>query len=201
MRSKLLLACSLLTAAANAQSFKNGQLDLNLGIGLGNTFIGSGYTTSVPALSLAVDYGVTDAISIGGYIGYTKAKWEYSGTGFCNSGNGVGNFIYTYTDTYEWTYTIIGARGAYHFTSLVANDHLDLYAGLMLGDNIASSSVTSVTTPFCDKHDVVFLGQTYGGVILSGFIGARYRFNDHLGIFGELGYGITFLNIGVHCKF
>jgi len=201
MRTNLLLAFILLTAFANGQSFKNGQVDLNLGIGLGNTFIGSGYSTTVPALSLAVDYGITDAISIGGYLGYTKAKWEYSGTGFCNNGNGVGNFLYAFTDTYTWSYTIIGVRGAYHFTSLVKNDNLDLYAGLMLGDNIASSTFSSVTTPFCDKHDVVFSGQSYGGFILSGFLGARYRFNDHVGIFGELGYGIAVLNIGLNYKF
>src|SRR5438105_3509520 len=129
MRTNLFLGFIFLNAFVNAQSFKKGQVDLNAGIGFGNTFIGEGYTTTVPALSVAVDYAMTDAISIGGYLGYTKAKWEYSGTGFCNNGNGVGNFIYTFTDTYTWDYTIIGIRGAYHFTSLIKNDNLDLYAG------------------------------------------------------------------------
>ena len=40
-----------------------------------------------------------------------------------------------------------------------------------------------------------------GGVVFSAFGGCRYRFNDHVGIYGELGYGISYLNIGVNFKF
>lgn len=200
MKKIILIVFAASFMSANAQSFKKGQVDLNIGLGLGNTYIGSSLTTTVPALSIVFDYGVSDAISAGLYIGYTKAKFEVSSSEYCNSGNGVGNFMYTFTDTYTWSYTIIGVRGAYHFASLINNDKVDLYAGLILADNIVKSSVSTVTNPFCDKHFVIPLSRTDGGALLSGFIGMRYRFTDHVGLFGELGYGITYLNLGLNVK-
>jgi hypothetical protein len=35
------------------------------------------------------------------------------------------------------------------------------------------------------------------GVAYSLFVGGRYYFNQHIGVFAELGYGVAWLNLGV----
>jgi hypothetical protein len=200
--AKTLVAFAIIFSSvlnSNAQSFVKGQKDLDIGLGLGNNFYSyyGNRTSALPAIGLSFDYGITDDISLGGYLGFAGATWTYSGTDYCNHGVGNGGW-YNYTDTYKWTFTIIGVRGAYHFAKLIPNDKIDLYAGLMLGDDFAHESYS--TTAPCSDH-VAFYTSTLGGFAWSGFLGCRYRFNDHAGIFGELGYGISYLTIGFNYKF
>jgi hypothetical protein len=187
--------------SSNAQSFAKQQMDINFGIGIGNTFIHRGADKSFPVLSTSFDYGVTDAISVGAYLGYASATYNYTGTEWHPAGNGLGNAYgnyYTYTDTYKWKFSIIGARGAYHFAKYINNDKVDLYAGLMLGANFAKYTFT--TNSVYPEH-TPYRAETYSGLIWSGFLGCRYRFTDMVGVFGELGYGISYLNLGVNFRF
>ena len=177
----------------SAQSFNKGQTDINIGIGLGNTIITSGATNVLPPLSLSVEYGITDDISVGGYFGITGASYSYSGWENCGKGSDQ-----YYIDTYKWSFYIIGARGAYHFGHFIKVDKLDVYAGLMLGDDIAHFSYSTTST--CSDHIGFISSSTYGGFVFSIYAGARYRFTDHFGAFLELGYGITYLNIGLNIK-
>jgi hypothetical protein len=39
-----------------------------------------------------------------------------------------------------------------------------------------------------------------GGVVGAWFLGARYYFSDKFAVMGELGYGITYLNLGIALK-
>lgn len=167
-----LLACFLLilAGAANAQ-YQEGQLDFNLGLGLGNTFGAAGSAT-FPPINISGDYGITDNISVGGLIGYTAYKEDF-------------NFFGT-AGTWTYTYLIVGARGAYHFD---VTDEFDLYAGAMLGYNIASVSYEGTDFPGITEPSV-------GGVALGIFGGARYHFTENLGAFAELGYSVGYLNLG-----
>ena len=178
-----------------AQSFQKGQVDLNLGVGLGNSIIGPGSTNVLPPVSASLEFGISRDISLGAYLGFTGASYSYSGWEDC--GHGMGNGGY-YIDTYKWSYFIAGVRGAFHFARFIHNDKLDVYAGLMLGNDFAHSSY-STTSP-CPDHQQ-FYGQTYGGGVFSVFGGARYRFTNSFGVFGELGYGISYLTVGVNFKF
>ena len=185
--------------AVNAQSqdqaFQKGQKDLNIGIGLGNTIV-DGYAYNVwPPISVSLDYGVTDDISIGGYLGFTGASDKY--TGWENYGPGNSNGGGYYTDTYRWTYYIVGARAAYHFGKFIKVPKLDLYAGLMLGYDFAHYSY-STTSVYPNHYDNSY--QSYGGFAFSIYGGARYRFTDKVGAFAELGYGISFFTLGVNFK-
>jgi hypothetical protein len=194
----LLAGCIFNTSA---QSFAKQQMDVNFGFGIGNTFINRGATKVFPAISTSFDYGVTDAISVGAYLGYASATYKYTGTEWHPSGNGIGNAYgnyYYYTDTYKWKFSIVGARGAYHFAKFINNDKTDLYAGIMLGANFSKYTFTT-DSPY--PEHVATQTQSYSGLIWSGFLGCRYRFTDMVGVFGELGYGITYLNLGVNFKF
>jgi len=178
----------------NAQSFEKGQMDLNIGLGFGTPFAG-GHYRAFPPLSASLEVGVTDAISIGGYLGYTSATWRSTGTDWCK--NGPNWVSYQYQDDYRWSFYIFGVRGAYHFAEFVKNDKVDLYLGAMLGYNYAT--YTYKTNEPC-RNNVVYGGPSYGGVAWSLYVGCRYRFTEKVGAFAELGYGISYLSLGVNFK-
>lgn len=175
------LAFGLLSA--NAQVVEKGDKILNLSVGFGTAlYSGSGYNSSVPPVSGSLEVVVKDdlfdgkgAVGVGGYLGYAAYKWKYSGY------------------DYGWKYSniIIGPRGYLHYNLM---DKLDTYAGIMLGYNIVSSN----------SYGSYAYGGNYSasssGVIFSGFVGARYYFNDKVAAMAELGSGIAYLNLGVALK-
>ncbi len=105
----------------------------------------------------SLDFGINDNISLGGYVGYSSSKEDFSGFG--------ANY------SWKYTYIIVGARGAYHFDLV---DNMDTYAGLMLGYNVASTTY--------DGPGATPASPSVGGIAYSGFLGARYHFGDTFGV-------------------
>jgi len=185
MKTKIVLTtvlCLFAIIGLNAQSltFDKGNHVLNLNIGIGNARYSSGATSSVPPISASYEIGVVNnvfdkaSIGVGGYLGYTSAKWDFGG-GY----------------TWKSTDIIIGVRGALHYPLV---DKLDTYAGLMIAYDINSETTTG---------DYFGLGTgttSYGGLFLPGFVGARYFFSDKFAGMAELGWGIAYLNLGVAIK-
>jgi hypothetical protein len=177
----LVAGLSMTQLLAQESTFNQGDKVLNLGIGIGSTFYsGTGYKAGIPPISASLEFGVKDGvldkgtIGIGGYLGYSSHKWEYSGWG--------------------WKYTniILGVRGVFHYPLV---NKLDTYTGLLLGYNIATSK----------EFGTAVFGYNYsassGGVAYAWFVGGRYYFSDSFAVMAELGYGITYLNLGVALKF
>lgn len=171
---------------SKAQSFVKGTQVIGAGLGLGSS-VWATNSSGRPAISVNYEKGIWEiggpgVISLGGYLGNTGWKYSASAGG--------------YTFTQKANYTIIGARSAYHYGGL-NNDKFDLYGGLMLSYNIVNYS-------YEDNDPGNF---TYGvaaassGLGLTGFVGGRYYFSDNLGVFAELGYGISTLNLGISYKF
>ena len=188
MKRLLILAFLVagITAAAWAQSFKEGTNIISAGIGLGSSLGGYTYSSQTPALSVQYERGVWEVggpgvISLGGYIGIKDYKYSGSGAG------------YNYTE--KWNYTIIGVRSAYHYTGL-KNGKFDVYGGVMLSYNILSYKYKdniSSTSSSAGSY-----GSTPG---FSLYAGGRYYFASNLAAFAELGYGVSFLNLGIGYKF
>jgi hypothetical protein len=169
-------------SAIKAQTFKNGDMVGNLGLGFGWYSYGYG-TTSFPAVSLSLEKGIKDIanvgpLSIGGIVGFKHAS-------------------YNWTSSYDWSWNdiIIAARGAIHY-DLFKVKKLDTYGGVALGVRIQSFT------------DYVYNGSTYvKGTsstthgLLALYIGGRYYFSDKLAGFGELGYGLGYLTLGLSYKF
>ncbi len=162
--------------------FKKGDKVINVGVGFG-TYGVSGSTT-IPPLSVSFDYGFKNqlfdaksSLSFGGYAGYYSSKSTFTNP--------------TY-GTYGWNFSniLIGGRAAVHYDFV---EKLDTYAGLMLGYNVASANY------YGDKD--LNINQTAGGGFLPAlFIGARYYFTNNLAAFGEIGYGISAIELGVAYK-
>jgi len=168
---------------ASAQDVKKGDKVLNLGVGFGTAlYSGSGYTGSVPPLSGSLEVVLKDdlfdgkgALGLGGYLGYAAYKWKYTSY----------DFGWKYSDI------IIGPRGYLHYKLV---DKLDTYAGVMLGYDIVSSKAYGTSLPGYN-YDV-----SASAFIFSGFVGARYYFNEKVAAMAELGSGIAYLNLGVALK-
>jgi hypothetical protein len=178
MKKLILLLLVVVAGQMNmtAQTFENGASYFHAGIGILSPYTYSGAKMGIPPVHVSFEKGVTENIGVGALVGYTSAKYESS-------------FL---TDSYSWnfSYALIGARGAYHFTNF---DKADLYLGGMLGYNIAKAKFES-TDPDLAQY---VTEPKVGGVVFGGFLGARKSVTDNLTLFGEVGYNIAWLSVGV----
>lgn len=198
MKKLFLLSAILVLLAffseAKAQwgsSFREGDVMINTGVGFVPTIgTSSGDAKSlVPPVSLSGGYGVSDDISIGGYVGYFAQETELSMPNPDPMSSGTINY------GYEYSYFIIGARGSYYFVN--ESDYV-IYGGGMLGYNAASSSSYIDNDDF---EDMMNESADVGGFAFSGFLGAKYFFSDNIGIYAEAGYGVSIGSAGLSLKF
>jgi hypothetical protein len=133
----------------------------------GDTQINAGVGFSSGGWGLPIygglDYGVTDDISVGGMVSFSSQD-------------------YSYVDgKYKGKWMSIGANGNYHFNTLLdIPDEFDVYAGLTLAYNSFSYDYPAGDYTFSNKAS---------GVGIAAQIGARYFFNDNIGINLEFGGG------------
>lgn len=171
----LLLVAVFSLTQLNAQAFKKGDMVGNLGVGFGWYGYGFG-ATSLPAFSLSLEKGITDIanvgpLSIGGIVGFKHAS---------------------YLTDYAWNDIIIAARGAIHY-DLFKNEKVDTYGGVALGVRMQTYS-----HPAYVGYDS---GKThYTNGLFALYIGGRYYFTNKLAAFGELGYGLGYLTLGLSFK-
>jgi hypothetical protein len=173
----MVCAFALLSLNANAQ-VEEGQIDMNLGIGL-LTFGATG-DVGVPPVSFSLDYALKDNITVGGFLGYYSSSQEFPSFG--------GTYVFNYS------YTIVAARGTYHYPLV---DNLDTYGSVLLGYTVGSSSIEE---PAGANPAFTPAAASVGGVAYGFSVGARYHFTDNIGAFAEVGYGISLLNIGLTYK-
>lgn len=161
---------------SDQQTFGLGTKVVNVHLGIGSTLYSSGFKGTFPPISISYEQGIADGKwGVGGYLARTAAKWGYGG------------------DFWKYSYTTIGARGAYHFYN---TDKIDAYGGLMLGYNVVSSKWTGDSDD--DYKDYKASSSGLGYAL---FVGGRYYVADHIALSAELGYGIAILNIGASFKF
>jgi hypothetical protein len=171
---------SLTQLTAQESLFAKGDKVLSIGLGLGTSlYSGSYYSMTFPPLAASVEFGVKDGIfekgslGVGVGLGYTGYKYEYADWG--------------------WKYSnyILGARGYLHYPLV---KKLDTYTGITLGYNI--SSANEFGTGGDPDYD-----YSSGGFIWAWFVGGRYYLKDNFALLAELGYGVTYLTLGVAFKF
>lgn len=107
----------LISLAGTTQAFKENYKLLNLGIGLGSPYFGTGYSSSLPVNpTITYEKGVSDEISTGITASYTSKRFK--------------GFDLKYNAFY------LGVRGSYHFA--LNNNKLDPYLGGGLGYVVVS---------------------------------------------------------------
>ncbi len=171
-----------LSGKAQTETFKQGDIVLNAGIGLGanyGSYWGTGYSATLPPIFITGDYCLREDLGpgnlgVGGLLAYSGYKYEY----------------------YDWGYKyhtlFIGVRGTYHFTDLVPK--MDLYGAVTIGGKIVNGKEYGTAT-----------GYEYNQNSSSGLFeicaGMRYYFSDSFGVMSELGYGVAWLKLGISMKF
>ncbi|HZW40227.1 MAG: hypothetical protein ACM3O3_11475 [Syntrophothermus sp.] len=164
----------LCVTLANAQGYRKGVNNLNVGIGFGLSGIYG--DAGFPPVTAGLQIGIHEKFSVGGIVGYSSSSYGYA--------------------NWEWTYSyiLIGARGEYHF--LEPTETWDAYGGVTLGYNIVSVSEPSGYTNYFGYG---YTAET--SYALFGFhVGARYLFTPSIGVFGELGYGIGYITVGANFR-
>ena len=166
---------------AQLPKFKKNQVDLHVGVGIfsvlddgSESSLGLDSKLKRPPISVTADFGITDEISLGGYIGTAKSDIYYQD-------------LYQRMKIADVNHFLIGIRGLYHFD---LSPKFDTYAGLMLAYNafkIHSDMDDSNADPNALTYNIL--------------VGGRYHFNEHVGAFFELGYGISIINLGLALKF
>lgn len=161
---------------------------INFGFGPGTNWQGAYGTGFLPAIQVAVEVGMWEVgpgvITLGGEIGGTF--YSFKGA---DSRYGINT-----TYTYSYTELVIAARGAYHYGWNIQG--FDTYGGFAAGPRFTIFSYQipeSYTGPVIGKPSTV----GYGG---GAFVGASYFFNEILGINAELGFNITYAQIGMVFK-
>jgi hypothetical protein len=163
MKKTIILSVALLliiAAGANAQEdgVTKGTGLLNIGVGTGGAY--SGFTSALP-VTLSYERGVANDLSFGGQVSYAHATYDDG-----------------YGDNIGLTAIYIGARGSYHFgTVLKLPSKIDLYAGVSLG-----YVVESVSDSYGDGY------AASSGVGYGFFVGGKYFFSQKVGVFVEAGY-------------
>ncbi len=184
----------------SAQNIVKGDKIINLGLGLGTNYTagGAGFSNSFLPISASMEMIIKDgifsdgkgAVGIGGFAQYMNYKYSvYSnpdiGGGIINGLTLKSAQVSPLSSDWKYNKFIIGPRLYLHYNFL---DKLDTYTGFMLGLDFVSWGNGS-----SDYNHTAFAWEW--------FIGGRYYFNDNLAGMLELGYGATFVNIGVACKF
>jgi hypothetical protein len=156
--------------------------DMNISAGLGLGMYGIYGSAGMPPVFVAFDMAVPSIhpkISLGGIVAYAGSSDDF--------GSGKASY----------KYIVIAARGSYHF--LENNKNIDAYAGLGLGYDIVSSSVT-----WSDPNAQRFFGGSWSAGASYFFFdihaGGRYYFSPKFAAMAEVGYGVGFLRVGLSYK-
>ncbi len=173
-------------------------INLGLGFGGGNYYhgaYGGSYSANrSPAFSLSYEQSLKKRIGpgyigVGAYAGFQTARYRYN---YYNDNNG--NYYYY---EHKYNYTMIAARGAYHW-DVLNSKKAEVYAGAVIGVRIQTYTYTS-NDPDPKYYNRLNEGAAYPAYSL--FAGARWYFAGHVALFGEVGYGISYLTGGISFKF
>ena len=157
-----------------------GNIILNFGFGPATSFHGY-YHGFSPGLMIGGEIGLWDlgpgVVALGGEIG-----WDYWTDTYYDSRYGVPSYTYSYMSI------TIAPRASYHYGWNVQG--LDTYAGFAVGPRIPvfSYDIPGYTGPVSNP------GVWVGGGF---FAGASYFFTPLIGVNAELGYNITYAQVGM----
>lgn len=176
MKVLLFIAALAVSVSLSAQMTGSSKaIKANVGLGSGMIPVSVSYEQGVYSFSNG------SFITAGGYVGYGASSED-----FVDGGKFKYNNIY------------VAAMGNYYFKPIV--DKLDLYAGLRLGYDIASAE-TVWDNPEAEEYYGDKYSASAGGFIYTAHAGANYWLSDSFAINAELGYGVSFLSVGVSYKF
>ena len=184
-----LLCVLLISVGLTAQSqFSNpGRLTFSTGIGLLPCYMKDQRVSNSLPVHLIIGYRVSKKFSINSFAGYAAATTDphLFGDGFA-----------TYLENKSVS---LGIRGEMRHELM---QRMEVYGGAMLGYYFANIKEFNAGTGQLYERSIdaptpYNPNAPNGKLIYSAFVGTSYFFGKGIGIYGELGYGISLLNFGV----
>jgi hypothetical protein len=168
------------SAIGHAQSFQEGNLLVKGGIGVSSPYYYSNTESTMPPLSLSLDYAIKDKIGIGGIVGITASKYAIL--------DNKGEYLA------KQSYRLVGGRATYHFWS---KEHFDVYLGAMMGYVFTNWNV-KLKSNYYAFNEINRPGHQ--NFVLAGFVGLNYSVNNNWGVFGEVGYSLSYVTGGAYWR-
>lgn len=175
-----LFVIALLTSL-NAQSFKKGSFNLQLGVGALPTYFMDGGETEVPPMSINVDYKLGKLFSVGAFGAYSDSKSQIT-----SLQDGSAHQWHNKTKQF-------GIRAAAHASNF---DRIDFYGGVQLAYSMPDVEHI-VLIPGEERLPV---SKVKNALMYTGFVGMTGYLTENIGLFGEFGYDISLLKVGITAK-
>ncbi|MCL2414487.1 MAG: hypothetical protein FWC94_04455 [Bacteroidales bacterium] len=203
MKKFILTVCflSFFSVAAHAEhfAFKIGENRASFGIGFGWMNKGDrfgGGTWNFPSPNALVERSILPFrdfgfLSVGAQFGFHHGHRNHSASG------DIPRF------REFWTSFYFVPRVALYFHEIFHPDdfpeRIDLYVGVGLGFNYLSHGLSSDVTweslgPTHRDNSGFKFGYHF-------FVGGRYYFRENMAVFAEIGYGLSFLNVGITLRY
>lgn len=183
-----LLILSVATINAQNVRIKKGDIQVTASVGLLPTFLADKGHVNIPPLSLKAGLFVSKKFSLEAF------------TAFSSTETGIQTYPDHSVNQTKNDFLIIGTRGAVHTFKF---KNWDIYGGLSLGYNIPMVKTNTTYTEGPVKEGELtpsFHRAATNNFTYTGFVGATYFVKKNLGITGEVGYGISIINVGVSYK-
>ena len=187
MRKIMILLAALvigLSTVSAQTTFKKGDIEFATGIGLLPTFAKDNATTVVPPVSARLNIRLASNFSLGAYAAFSSSEAHQVGL--------PGGAIRDVSNEFY----LFGLRGAVHANRM---DNWDIYGGAMLGYNVPKVD-DNITKEKSDVDGPTYSRPAGNEFTYSAFVGASYYPIKNIGLFAEVGYGISILNMGVSVK-
>jgi len=199
MKSKIIITLLVLgvflTADASAASrkkkkkgFYEGQKTVHVGIGFPSmvntskndlSIYGEAKTKAMPPVSLRFESAVSNNISFGGFLGYSKETVTVTDRTNPKNING-----------FDYSFTVVGARAGFHIP--LKSKKLDPYGAVMLGYTMAKGKPFGENNYFDEPKSMLAYGI---------HAGINYYVQPKVALFAEVGYGFALVNTGLTVRF
>lgn len=182
----LSIFCTFLSVQTLLGQSKIGKLNIGAGIGLDPSHFSDNSTVNVLPLNFKAGYQFNKAFGLNGFIGYTSTT---------SPEKVISDGLATTTTN---KHLLVGLRGE---VRKEMTDRFDVYGGGMLGFSTSKIKEQSLTGEVVEREEG---GPTpfdpnapKGKFLYAGFVGTTFYLNSKIGLFAEVGYGVSLLQTGV----
>jgi hypothetical protein len=184
----------LLQSPLQAQHLRSQAGDLEVGaqLGLLSIYQIDRATTIVPPLQLQGEFFLSPNFSMGAFVSYVAAKGQRSYV------NTAATTITEFYDNQTWA---TGVRTTAY--SNIQADQWRIYGGIAVGAALPRVETTVDVQGDRKGNDLSvprFSREATNSLLFTGFVGVQYYLRPNVSLNGELGYGLSLMNVGLRYK-
>lgn len=165
-----------------------GQFEIQAGIGLMSTFVSPNASTRILPVNVVLNYRVNKAFNLGAYFGHSS--YEFNDINNDKDHPTDVDNLYLRNDFY-----LVGLRAEGHFN----RERVDFYGGAMLGYNF--SRINTNIEDSKNRPEGIEIAEDSAIFTYSGYVGLKYALTPKVGVYGEIGYGVSLITVGASYRF